>query len=138
VIALRRLETAVQESFVVTVRPGRRFPHRVDDDKTLLENAFVVPDEGPADVPAAVRPPTGNWTGFTECPCGREVRSTFATESSTDSPTGDVHEPTSFDPPPVPHPRPTRRPQDIFPAEADLDGAGGPPADVYLHREQHR
>jgi hypothetical protein len=44
------LETAVQEVFAVTVLPGRRWPDLINDDDTLLENSFVVPDAALADV----------------------------------------------------------------------------------------
>jgi hypothetical protein len=43
------------EAFAEAVRPGRRFPDLIDDER-LLENSDVVPDEGPADMPATVRP----------------------------------------------------------------------------------
>jgi hypothetical protein len=57
VTALLRFETAVQEVFVVIVRPGRRYPDLINDDDTLLENSFVVPAVAPADVPASLRGP---------------------------------------------------------------------------------
>jgi hypothetical protein len=57
VVALLRFETAVQEIFGVTVLPGRRWPELINDDETLLENSFVVPDAALADVPAALRAP---------------------------------------------------------------------------------
>ena len=57
VVALLRFETAVQEVFAVTVLPGRRYPDLINDDETLLENSFVVPDAALADVSAALRPP---------------------------------------------------------------------------------
>jgi uncharacterized protein (TIGR03032 family) len=55
VVALLRFETAVQEVFAVTVLPGRRYPDLINDEETLLENSFVVPDAALADVPAALR-----------------------------------------------------------------------------------
>jgi uncharacterized protein (TIGR03032 family) len=55
VIGLLRFETAVQEIFAVTVLPGRRYPELINDDNTLLENSFVVPDVALADVPASLR-----------------------------------------------------------------------------------
>jgi uncharacterized protein (TIGR03032 family) len=55
VVALLRFETAVQEVFAVTVLPGRRYPDLIDDDATLLENSFTVPEAALADVPAALR-----------------------------------------------------------------------------------
>ncbi len=55
VVALLRFETAVQEVFAVTVLPGRRYPDLINDDDTLLENSFVVPDAALADVSAALR-----------------------------------------------------------------------------------
>ena len=39
----------------MAVLPGRRFPDLINDDETLLENSFVVPDAALADVPAALR-----------------------------------------------------------------------------------
>jgi uncharacterized protein (TIGR03032 family) len=54
-VALLRFETAVQEVFAVTMLPGRRYPDLVNDDDTLLENSFTVPDAALADVPAALR-----------------------------------------------------------------------------------
>ena len=54
-VALLRFETAVQEVFAVTVLPGRRYPDLINDDDTLLENSFVVPDAALADVSAALR-----------------------------------------------------------------------------------
>jgi uncharacterized protein (TIGR03032 family) len=56
-VALLRFDTAVQEVFAVTVLPGRRFPDLINEDHTLLENSFVVPDEALADVPALLRTP---------------------------------------------------------------------------------
>jgi hypothetical protein len=47
----------VREIFAVTVLPGRRWPELINDDETLLENSFVVPDAAPADVPATLRAP---------------------------------------------------------------------------------
>jgi uncharacterized protein (TIGR03032 family) len=60
VVALLRFETAVQEVFAVTVLPGRRYPDLINDDDTLLENSFVVPDAALADVSAALRSSAGN------------------------------------------------------------------------------
>ena len=57
VVALLRFDTTVQEIFAVTVVPGRRWPELINDDETLLENSFVVPDAALADVPAALRAP---------------------------------------------------------------------------------
>jgi hypothetical protein len=57
VVALLRFDTAVQEIFAVTVLPGRRWPELINDDETVLENAFVVPDQALADVPATLRVP---------------------------------------------------------------------------------
>ena len=50
-----RFQTAVQEVSGVTMRPGRRYPEPMNDDHTLLEHSFVVPDVALADVPAALR-----------------------------------------------------------------------------------
>lgn len=57
VVALLRFDSAVQEIFAVTVLPGRRWPELINDEETLLENSFVVPDSALADVPAALRAP---------------------------------------------------------------------------------
>jgi uncharacterized protein (TIGR03032 family) len=57
VVAFLRFETGVQEVFAVTVLPGRRYPDLINDDETLLENSFVVPDAALADVPQALRGP---------------------------------------------------------------------------------
>jgi len=40
----------IQEVFAVTVLPGRRYPDLINDDESLLENSFVVPDAALADV----------------------------------------------------------------------------------------
>jgi hypothetical protein len=53
-------ETAVQEVVAVTVLPGRRYPELINDDNTLLENSFVVPDAALADVSPALRGPAAN------------------------------------------------------------------------------
>jgi uncharacterized protein (TIGR03032 family) len=57
IVALLRFDTAVQEIFAVTVLPGRRWSELINDDETMLENSFVVPDAALADVPAALRAP---------------------------------------------------------------------------------
>jgi uncharacterized protein (TIGR03032 family) len=57
VVALLRFETAVQEVFAVTVLPNRRWPELINDDESVLENSFVVPDAALVDVPAALRAP---------------------------------------------------------------------------------
>jgi uncharacterized protein (TIGR03032 family) len=62
VVALLRFDTAVQEIFAVTVRPGRRWPALINDDESLLENSFVVPDAALADVPASLRAPVVTTT----------------------------------------------------------------------------
>jgi uncharacterized protein (TIGR03032 family) len=54
-VGLLRFDTTVQEIFAVTVLPGRRWPELINDDETLLENSFVVPEAALADVPAALR-----------------------------------------------------------------------------------
>jgi uncharacterized protein (TIGR03032 family) len=56
-VGLLRFDTAVQEIFAVTVLPGRRWPELINDDETVLENSFVVPDAALADVPAELRAP---------------------------------------------------------------------------------
>jgi uncharacterized protein (TIGR03032 family) len=60
VVALLRFDTAVQEVFAVTVMPGRRYPELINDDDTLMENSFVVPDAALADVSNALRAPVLN------------------------------------------------------------------------------
>jgi uncharacterized protein (TIGR03032 family) len=55
VMALLRFDTSVQEIFAVAVLPGRRWPELINDDETLLENSFVVPDAALADVPAPLQ-----------------------------------------------------------------------------------
>ena len=57
VVGLLRFDTAVQEIFAVTVLPGRRYPDLINDDETLLENSFTVPDAALADVPAVLQGP---------------------------------------------------------------------------------
>jgi hypothetical protein len=39
----------------VTRLPARRVPDTINDDETLLGDAFTVPDTAPADVPAALK-----------------------------------------------------------------------------------
>jgi uncharacterized protein (TIGR03032 family) len=56
-VALLRFDTTVREIFAVTVLPGRRWPELINDDETVLENSFVVPDAALAEVPAALRAP---------------------------------------------------------------------------------
>ena len=53
--SINRFETSVQEIFAVTVLPGRKFPDLINEDDTLLQNSFVVPDAALADVAASVR-----------------------------------------------------------------------------------
>ena len=60
VVALLRFTSGVQEVFVVTVLPGRRYPDLINDDEKLLENSFTVPDAALADVPAALQGPGRN------------------------------------------------------------------------------
>ena len=57
VVALLRFETSVQEVFAVTVLPGRQYPDLINDDDSLLENSFVVPDAALAELSAALRAP---------------------------------------------------------------------------------
>ena len=66
VVALLRFDTTVQEIFAVAVLPGRRWPELINDDETLLENSFVVPDAALADVPAALRAPAPPVRGTAE------------------------------------------------------------------------
>jgi hypothetical protein len=77
VVALLRFTSGVQEVFAVTVLPGKRYPDLINDDATLLENSFTVPDAALADVPAALRGPTapirsaGESAGNESAPRGR-------------------------------------------------------------------
>ena len=41
----------------MTVPPGKRYQHLINDDEKLLENSFMVPDAALADVPASLRGP---------------------------------------------------------------------------------
>ena len=70
VVALLRFETAVQEIFAVTILPGKRYPDLINEDDTLLQNSFVVPDAALADVSPALR------------------RQTTASKNSVDQPHG--------------------------------------------------
>ncbi len=54
-VAFLRFEDALQEIFAVQVLPGRRFPDLVNDDQTLLDSSFVLPDEALSDVPEPMR-----------------------------------------------------------------------------------
>jgi uncharacterized protein (TIGR03032 family) len=63
VIGLLRFETGVQEVFAVTVLSGRRYPELINDDETVLENSFTVPDAALADVPEALRGPADSTRG---------------------------------------------------------------------------
>ncbi len=54
-VALLRFEDAVQEVFAVQVLPGKRYPELINDDKSLIENSFVLPDEALVDVPDSIR-----------------------------------------------------------------------------------
>jgi len=58
-VALLRFETAVQEVFAVQVLPGKRYPDLINEDKSLMENSFVLPDAALLDVPGAVRARSG-------------------------------------------------------------------------------
>jgi hypothetical protein len=49
----------------ITVLPGRRYPDLINDDNTLLENSFTVPDAARADVPASQRGPAELTRGAT-------------------------------------------------------------------------
>jgi uncharacterized protein (TIGR03032 family) len=62
-VALLRFTSGVQEVFAVTVLPGKRYPDLINDDATLLENSFTVPDAALADVPASLRGPTASTRG---------------------------------------------------------------------------
>jgi hypothetical protein len=54
IVGLLRFEDAVQEVFAVAVLP-RRFPELINDDESLLDNSFVVPEESLPDVAETVR-----------------------------------------------------------------------------------
>jgi uncharacterized protein (TIGR03032 family) len=56
--ALLRFEGGVQEVFAVQVLPGKQYPELINDDKGLMENSFVLPDEALSDVADSVRPPS--------------------------------------------------------------------------------
>jgi hypothetical protein len=71
-----RFDPTVQEIFAVTVLPGRRWPELINDDDTLLENSFVVPNAALADVPAALRAPA--ITAPTSADVGDEHLEVFA------------------------------------------------------------
>jgi uncharacterized protein (TIGR03032 family) len=57
IVALLRFESGVEEVFAVTVLQGRQYPDLINEDESLLENSFVVPDAALADVPASLRAP---------------------------------------------------------------------------------
>jgi uncharacterized protein (TIGR03032 family) len=57
-VALLRFDSGVQEIFAVQVVPGKRYPELITDDKTLLKNSFVLPDEALEYVPESVRSPS--------------------------------------------------------------------------------
>jgi Domain of unknown function (DUF4915) len=78
VVALLRFETSVQEVFAVTVLLGRRYPDLINDDDTLLENSFVVPDAALADVTEALRAPAEPTRRISPAPGnGSAPRETF-------------------------------------------------------------
>jgi uncharacterized protein (TIGR03032 family) len=54
-VALLRFEDAVQEVFAVQVVPGKRYPELINDDQSLVENSFVLPDEALREVPSSMR-----------------------------------------------------------------------------------
>jgi hypothetical protein len=45
----------LQQVFAVAALPRRRYSELINDDNTLLESSYVVPDAAPADVPASLR-----------------------------------------------------------------------------------
>jgi hypothetical protein len=48
--------------------PAGRFPDRLNDDETHLENSFVVPDATPADVPEALQGDDRGCQGKSQSP----------------------------------------------------------------------
>jgi hypothetical protein len=48
----------------------RQFPDLINDDQTILENSFVVPDAALADVPGALRGPAEPARGAQPAPRG--------------------------------------------------------------------
>jgi uncharacterized protein (TIGR03032 family) len=62
-VGLLRFEEAVQEIFAVQVLVGKRYPELINDDKKLMKNSFVLPDEALGDVPAAIRAGAGPARG---------------------------------------------------------------------------
>ncbi|MDX2039412.1 MAG: TIGR03032 family protein [Isosphaeraceae bacterium] len=57
VVALLRFETAVQEVFAAAILPGLRYPDLINDDETLIQNSFVIPDAALVDVPDVLKSP---------------------------------------------------------------------------------
>ena len=57
VVAFLRFEEAVQEIFAVQVLPGRRYPDVVNDNRGVIAESFVLPDESLAEVPEPLREP---------------------------------------------------------------------------------
>ena len=54
-IGFVKFEDAVQEIFAVQLLHNTRFPELVNDDKELLNNSFILPDEALADVPEVLQ-----------------------------------------------------------------------------------
>lgn len=57
IIGFVKFEDAVQEIFAVQVLPGIRFPELINDNRALLADSFVVPEQALPDVPAGLRFP---------------------------------------------------------------------------------
>ena len=54
-VAWLKFDDGVQEIFAVTVLPNSRFPDLINDDRQLLANSFILPDESLESVPDALR-----------------------------------------------------------------------------------
>lgn len=50
-----KFEDAVQEIFAVQILHNARFPELVNEDKELLNNSFILPDDALSDVPATLQ-----------------------------------------------------------------------------------
>jgi uncharacterized protein (TIGR03032 family) len=54
-MAFLRFEDAVQEIFAVQVLPFSRFPDLINDDRKILSDSFVLPDEALSQLPDSLR-----------------------------------------------------------------------------------
>jgi hypothetical protein len=54
-VAFLRFEDAVQEIFAVQVLPYARFPDLINDDRKILSDSFVLPDDALSQLPDSVR-----------------------------------------------------------------------------------